>query len=166
LGFEEFVRARLPALLRYAAVLTGDAHRAEDLMQDVLVKAERRWRRIKRMDAPEAYVRKMLTNEFLSWRRRRSSGEIVLSPEALRTVVGAGGDHAMEFGDRDQVQESINALPPRQRVALTLRYYEDLSYAEIGEMLGCTEGTARSHVSRAVAAMRIDLTAQAVEGAQ
>lgn len=164
MGFEEFLRARLPALLRYAAVLTGDEHRAEDLMQDVLVKAERKWRRIRRLDSPEAYVRRMVTNEFLSWRRRRSSGEVPFSPDALRTVAGVTGDHASAHGDRDQVQAGISALPPRQRVALTLRYYEDRSYAEIGELIGCTEGTARSHVSRALTALRVDLSAQAVEG--
>jgi DNA-directed RNA polymerase specialized sigma24 family protein len=68
--FEEFVTARLPAVLRFAGVLTGDRGLAEDVVQDVLIRASSRWQAIAQLDRPEAYVRKMVVNEFLSWRRR------------------------------------------------------------------------------------------------
>jgi DNA-directed RNA polymerase specialized sigma24 family protein len=68
--FEEFVTARLPAVLRFAGVLTGDRGLAEDVVQDVLIRASSRWQAIAQLDRPEAYVRKMVVNEILSWRRR------------------------------------------------------------------------------------------------
>ncbi|MFD0579988.1 sigma factor [Dactylosporangium darangshiense] len=71
--FEEFVAARLGALVRYAAVVTWDAHLAEDIVQNVLVRAQARWAHIEELDAPERYVQRMVVNEFLSWRRRRAS---------------------------------------------------------------------------------------------
>lgn len=98
--FEEFLAARLPALLRFAAALTADAHRAEDIVQDVLVKAERRWRRISRMDAPEAYLKRMITNEYLSWRRRLSSRELVSPNQDLDQ--GSVADPAAAHADRDR----------------------------------------------------------------
>ena len=68
--FEEFAAARLPAVLRFAAVLTGDRSLAEDVVQEVLIRASRRWETIASLDRPEAYVRKMIVNEYVSWRRR------------------------------------------------------------------------------------------------
>src|SRR5215475_9614413 len=68
--FEEFAATRLPAVLRFAAVLTGDRGLAEDVVQEVLIRAAGRWQVIARLDRPEAYVRKMVVNEYLSWRRR------------------------------------------------------------------------------------------------
>src|SRR5690349_2991662 len=70
MGFEDFVALRLPALLRQATVLAGDPHLAEDVVQDVLIKAQPRWRRISELDVPESYLRKMIINELISTRRR------------------------------------------------------------------------------------------------
>jgi DNA-directed RNA polymerase specialized sigma24 family protein len=68
--FDEFARTRLSAVLRFATALTGDPDLAKDVVQEVLVRASRRWRHIGQLDRPEAYIRKMLVNEYLSWRRR------------------------------------------------------------------------------------------------
>jgi hypothetical protein len=85
--FDEFVHGRGRALLRFAYVLSGDAHLAEDLVQEVLARVHRRWDKITTMDHPEAYVRAAIVRQFLSWRRRRASSEKVLAqvPEP-RTV--------------------------------------------------------------------------------
>ncbi|GAA3225054.1 SigE family RNA polymerase sigma factor [Actinocorallia longicatena] len=155
MDFEEFLAVRLAALLRFAVAVTGDQHRADDVVQDVLVKAARRWRRIQGMDAPEAYVKRMIVNQHLSWRRRRR--ETPVSAEVLTALGGGAGDPAAVHEGMAELQARIEGLPARQRVALALRYYEDLSYPDIARFLGCSEGTVRSHVSRALATLRVEL---------
>src|SRR3954469_15239030 len=100
--FEEFVSARLPALLRYAVLLTGDPHSAADFVQNVLVKVHGRWRRIARLDRPELYLRRMVTNEVLSWKRLRwVRATVVVEPAALAGPPVA--DHAAAHAERDEV---------------------------------------------------------------
>ena len=81
--FEQFVATRLPALLRYAAVLTGDRDEARDLVQTVLAKAFASWGRVTRADRPEAYVHRMVTNEFLNSRRGRRPRLVELTREVV-----------------------------------------------------------------------------------
>lgn len=154
LTYEEFVAARLPAVLRYATALTGSPPLAEDVMQEVLVRAEARWRRIGGLDRPEAYVRRMVLNEYLSWRRRRSSRELAMPAELLDGLVPAVDDPATAHGEADQLRRALAGLPRRQRAVLVLRFYEGMADAEIAADLGCTEGTVRSHASRALATLR------------
>jgi RNA polymerase sigma-70 factor (sigma-E family) len=158
--FEEFVSSRLGALLRYATVVTWDPHLAEDVTQEVLVRAQLKWARIGRLDAPEAYVRRMVVNEFLSWRRRRAASP--LSREALEAMAGSVPDHGASWGERDAVWQLIATLPARQRAAVALRFYEDMSYEEIAEVLGCRAVTARSQVSRALQTLRESLPSSSV----
>ena len=96
--FEEFAVARLPAVLRFAGVLTGDRALAEDVVQEVLVRAYLRWEHIARMSLPELYVRKMVVNEFLSWRRR--SWRTVPAGPGADFPVQAAPDHAAEHAVR------------------------------------------------------------------
>jgi RNA polymerase sigma-70 factor (sigma-E family) len=147
--FDDFVVGRGPALLRFACVLTQDSWLAEDLVQVALLKAHRRWNRVVRIEHPEAYVRRIVVNEFVSWRRRRSSGEFPLLVPEVEQADGA--DALLE---RDLVWRILAQLPRRQRVVLVLRYYEALSDAEIATALGCAEGTVRSLASRAFEALR------------
>jgi RNA polymerase sigma-70 factor (sigma-E family) len=148
-SFEDFVRSRGPALLRYAHLLCGDGSRAEDLVQDALVKVHRRWATSADLTAPFAYTRRAVTNEYLSWRRRLANHEVPTTvPD--RAVAGPGDGLA----DRDLVWSVIRDLPRRQRVVLVLRYYEDLGDREIAEALGVAEGTVRSLASRAFATLR------------
>ena len=148
-SFEEFVRTRGPALLRYAHLLCGDGGRAEDLVQDALVKVHRRWAATADLAAPFAYTRRAVTNEYLSWRRRLTNHEV---PATVPDLAVAGpGDR---LADRDLVWSVIRDLPRRQRVVIVLRYYEDLGDPEIAEVLGVAEGTVRSLASRAFAALR------------
>jgi RNA polymerase sigma-70 factor (sigma-E family) len=159
--FEEFTAARLPALLRYAMLLSGDREHARDLVQDVLARALVKWGRIATLDEPYAYVRRMLTNEFLSWRRRRR-----LTTVPLDDVVLAGREPVMpERPERDDdLRARLHRLPARQRAVLVLRYYEDLSDDEIATVLGCRVGTVRGYASRGLATLRVDLRAEANEG--
>jgi RNA polymerase sigma-70 factor (sigma-E family) len=149
-SFDDFVVARGAALLRFAYVLTQDSGRAEDLVQVALMKAHRRWQNAARADQPEAYVRRIIANEFLSWRRRRSSRELPSRhmPEQTRP------DSANAHAERDQMWRTLAGLPPRQRAVLVLRYYEDLTDAQIADLLGCALGTVRSSATRALATLR------------
>jgi RNA polymerase sigma-70 factor (sigma-E family) len=151
--FEEFARARLPAVLAFATVLAGQRATAEDLAQEVLIKVHARWDRIVQMDRPEMYVRKMILNEFLSWRRR--SWRLIPSGSELTT--GSSPDHATGYAEHEAMLAEIAKLPRRQRAVLVLRYYEDQSDAEIAELLGCTQGSVRAYMSRALAALRVEL---------
>lgn len=150
-SFDEYVIARGPGLLRFAYLLTGDSHLGEDLVQEVLATAYRRWARIERLDQADAYVRKAVVNQFLSWRRRRSNTETTVRefPESADAH-----DHAALVAERDAIWTLLAGLPRRQRAVLVLRFYEDLADAQIASVLGCSEGTVRAHASRGLARLR------------
>ncbi|MER7331476.1 MULTISPECIES: SigE family RNA polymerase sigma factor [unclassified Micromonospora] len=149
--FEEFVTARGAALLRFALMLTGDRHQAEDLVQSVLAKAYVRWARVAGMSRPEAYLKRVLVNENLRWWRRLSSREL---PVAAPADGAAGPDDAGSHAARDAAWALLRRLPRRQRAVLVLRYYEDLSDTQIAEVLGCAPATVRSQAARALATLR------------
>lgn len=149
--FDEYVAARGESLLRFALMLAGDRHLAEDLMQSVLARAYVRWSRIGAMQRPEAYLKQMLVNEHLQWWRRRSSREVPVAAPAERASTD---DAAGSYAARDAAWELLGRLPRRQRAVLVLRFYEDLSDAEIASVLGCSAGTVRSQAARALAALR------------
>ena len=152
---DELVRTHLPGLVRYATVLVGDQHTAADLVQEVLLRAHQRWRRIALTDRPDLYLRRMVTNEHLSWRRRwhvrmiQPTGDEVLARHA-----GAAGDLAEGHAEKDAMWQRLAGLPPRQRTVLVLRYYEGLSDVETAAVLGTSAATVRSHASRALATLR------------
>ena len=157
--FEEYVVARGPALARLAYALTGDRHRAEDLVQDTLERVCLRWRRVSAADQPDAYVRKMLVNQHLSWWRRKRNREVAV-PAVTEAPVP---DPSTAVDDRDQIWKLLAELPNRQRAVLALRFYADLDDAGIAELLGCSPGTVRSHASRALALLRERLQNNSVE---
>lgn len=152
---DDLVRTQLPGLLRYATVLVGDEHTAADLVQEVLLRAHVRWHRIALTQRPDLYLRRMVTNEHLSWRRRwhvrtiRPSGDEVLSARAEPV-----GDHAHGLAEHDAMWQRLAALPPRQRTVLVLRYYEGLADVDIAAVLGTSAATVRSHASRALTTLR------------
>lgn len=152
--FDQFVAARLAALLRYATVVSCDPHLAEDIVQEVLVRAQARWSRLARMEQPEAYLKRMVLNQFLSWRRRRAAREVPLGGAALEAAAGSAADPAVALGQRDELVRRIAVLPPRQRAVIALRYFEGLTDSEIADLLDCREVTVRSHASRALATLR------------
>jgi RNA polymerase sigma-70 factor (sigma-E family) len=148
--FEAYVATRGPALLTFAYVLTGDAQLAEDLTQTALGQAYRHWRRVERADHPDAYVRKVLVNAHLSWRRRRSSTERPTEDVDPGTVA----DPANAAADRDETRRLLDQLPPRARAILVLRYYADLDDPSIADLLSIRPSTVRATASRALASLR------------
>jgi RNA polymerase sigma-70 factor (sigma-E family) len=158
--FEEFVAAVSPRLHRAAYAITRDHHHAEDAVQAALGKAYARWKRVVRTESPEAYVRRMVVNEVLSWRRRSSSAELPSQhlPEA------ATRGHEAAYAESDAVWQALGRLAPRQRAVVVLRYYEQLSEAEIAEALGVRPGTVKSQASAALARLRGFLDESTMEG--
>lgn len=150
--FEGYVvRARRP-LLRFAVVLTDDPDLAQDVVHDVLLKAQKQWGRVALADDPHAYVRRMLVNEVISWRRKWSRIEARPDRQLDRPVP----DHAEGIERRDALLRRIAALPIKQRAAIVLRFFEDLPDAQIADALGCSESTVRVHIHRALATLRVD----------
>lgn len=113
--FEEFAQTRLGAVLRFAGVLTGDRALAEDVVQEVLIRAHTRWRKIGRLDHPESYIRKMIVNEFISAKRR--NWRFVPTASAPEQP---GPDHAVGHADRDALLAELSKLPTRTRSAARL----------------------------------------------
>lgn len=141
MDFEEYVAARGRALERYAYLLTGDLHRSQDLVQTALVEALVRWRRISRVDHPDAYVRRIVTTRHLDWHRLRSSREESLDQAVDDGRVdvadaGAAPDHAAGVVDRQQILEALATLTKPQRAVVALRYYEGYDDAAIAAVLG------------------------------
>lgn len=155
---------RLPALLRYAVVLTGDRELAQDVVQEVLARASVRWRQVTRNGAPDAYVRRMVLNEYLSWRRRWSVRHVQAVGERLVELSDArttARDHAHDVVEADELWARLAQLPRRQRAVLVLRYYEELDDAAIAALLDCTQATVRSHASKALKTLRLRSEPQA-----
>jgi RNA polymerase sigma-70 factor (sigma-E family) len=160
-SFDAFVAARGSALLRHAYVLTGDRYLAEDLVQETLAHLYRRWDRVAATSSPEAYVKTSVTRQFLSWRRRRSSGERPTDhvPESSSAYDGTDA-----VDDDDVLWRLLARLPRKQRAILALRFYDDQSDLQIAEILGVSASTVRSQASRALATLRDQLSPSDVTG--
>ena len=153
-GFDDYVAVRGRALLRFAYLLTGDYHLAEDMLQEALAKVHGRWSRMRAGHDPTAYVRTAILRQYLSWRRRRSSGE---TPSELSLDAPTPTDHAETLAQRDALWHALSGLPRQQRAAVVLRFYEDLDDDEICRLLGCSVATVRSHISRGLARLREEI---------
>lgn len=155
-AFDEFVAVRSPHLLRTAFLLTRDHALAEDLLQTALTKAWFAWGRID--GDPEPYVRRILVNTYATWWRRRWNDEH--PTEELPEAAATGG--ATE--DSHDLWQAMGRLPRRQRAVVVLRFFEDLSVAETAHLLGCSTGTVKSQLSKALAKLRIDPALATQEG--
>ncbi len=151
-AFAAYVVGRRRSLLRAAWLLTGDWHLAEDLVQTALAKAYLAWRRI---DEPDAYVRRVLVTTYVTWWRRRWNAE-----QPTGELPDTPAD-AVDTDLRRQVLDVLRTLPRRQRAVVVLRYFEDLTEAETAAALGCSVGTVKSTTSRALAVLRESLDAPA-----
>jgi len=155
-GFEGYVAARGAALVRFAILITGDDHRAEDMVQDALATAYLRWGTIRRTDNPDVYLRRIIVNASRSWWRRRSNRELPV-PRTVEYSVAA--DHSTESAERDALWRLVTRLPHQQRAVIVLRYYEDLDDAAIARILDCAPVTVRTHALRAMERLRAQLVA-------
>jgi RNA polymerase sigma-70 factor (sigma-E family) len=166
--FERFVAAHVDELLRIGYLVTGDRAEAEDLVQETLLRLARRWPRVRRMGHQDAYARRALVNLAIDGgtRRTRRRGELELGglgmPESSRD--GAAHAAGRELEARAELFEALRTLPPRQRVVLVLRYFEDLSEAQTAELLGCSLGTVKSTASRGLERLRAAMSTPACAG--
>jgi RNA polymerase sigma-70 factor (sigma-E family) len=162
--FEEFAAATWSALYRSAYLLAGNHADAEDLAQQTLIKAHRGWVKVSASDSPIAYVRRILTNTFLSSKRPKARRLELLTDE-IPEWAGAAGTVAAAAGtpgasdERMALWPHVTRLPPRQRSVIVLRYFEDLSEAEIAEILGCSRGNVKSTAHRALKSLRAAIDA-------
>ena len=148
--FDAFVRARTPALLRSAYLLTGDQHLAEDLVQAALARTHAGWRRLRDSANAESYTRRTMYHLQVSrWRRRR-----VAEVPAARVPDRVVGDHAPQTAERLALRAALARLSARQRAVLVLRFFEDRPAVEAAELLGVTVGTIKSQTARALARLR------------
>ncbi|MFD5826146.1 SigE family RNA polymerase sigma factor [Lentzea sp. NPDC060358] len=157
-GFEEFVAEASPRLLRLAFLLTRDTGHAEDLLQTALAKAWRAWGRVD--GDPEPYVRRIVVTVHATWWRRRWRGEEPTGELPERP--GAAPQDAVD--EREWLWQALGRLPRRQRTVVVLRFYEDLTEAQVAALLGCSVGTVKSQASKALAKLRLDGTITTFEG--
>ena len=139
-------------LVRLAAFLTSDPDTAEEVVQDAYVRVAGSWRRLRDPEAAHAYLRTAVVNQARSRLRRRQVAQRY-RPEPLRDVASAEAT-AMDHSQREAVLAALRRLPRRQREAVVLRYYGDLSEAQTAAAMGCSTGAVKSHTSRAMAALR------------
>ncbi len=164
LSFEQFVQDHTGTLLRTAFLICWDDAEAEDLVQECLLRVSRRWRRVRDMDMPVAYARRVLINLALAGRGRRLRRGDELASEDRRGTPAIDGwaesaDPSAELalnalGERAELVEALGHLTPQQRTVLMLRYFEDLPEARVAELLGCSTGTVKSSASRGLARLR------------
>ncbi|WP_225821024.1 SigE family RNA polymerase sigma factor [Streptomyces naphthomycinicus] len=153
--FQSFVVGRWPRLMRTAFLLTGEQHAAEDLVQSTLEQVFVAWRRVGAADDPEAYVRRVMINGHA--RRHRRKLREFLAPKddsGLVREVADTGDRIAQADDRSTLLKALAQLPPRQRAAVVLRYWEDLTETQVAEAMGCSVGTVKSNTAKGIAKLR------------
>jgi RNA polymerase sigma-70 factor (sigma-E family) len=145
--FDEFVLGHSGRLLRSAVLLLGDREDAEDLLQEVLERMYAAWQRI---DDPTAYAHRAVLRAAINrWRRRRRRPQVPLGTHDVAT-----SDPTASVSEREPVLDALRCLPARQRAVLVLRYFEDLSEAQVADVLGCSTGTVKRHASRGLQRLR------------
>ncbi|MBE1611166.1 SigE family RNA polymerase sigma factor [Actinopolymorpha pittospori] len=153
-AFDAFVRGRMPELLRFGHMLTGNADAAADLVQDALERTLAAWPRVRNREDPEGYVRRTMVNRNVSiWRRRRREYLMDDLPDETQHVDPPLPDQ--------ELHKALNSLPRRQRAVLVLRFSEDLSERQTAELLGCSVGTVKSQTFKALAKLRAQLPEEA-----
>ena len=153
--FDRYVAEKRQALFRFAVVLCGDPVLADDVVADALATAFERWDRVGSADNVHAYVRKMVLNEYLGWRRRAARLSIRAD---VSDLIPSAPDHAEAGAEAYALVAELRQLPAKQRAALVLRYYEGLPFSEIAHLLGTGENAVRSNISRALKRLRVQLT--------
>jgi RNA polymerase sigma-70 factor (sigma-E family) len=148
--FSEYVENRSHALLRTAYLMVGDHQLAQDLLQEALIKTFMAWPRLRNHERVDAYVRRTIVTTSISWRRRRSFHE---RPSDLLPETPAA-DQVESLETHQVLIGHLRGLPPRQRAAIVLRYYEDLSVAQTAEVMGCSPGAVKTHVSIGLGKLR------------
>lgn len=161
--FEQFVTDSSAALLRTAYLVVWDLTEAEDLVQECLLAVARRWPRVRGMEHPHAYARRMLINLALDGAPRRSRRRQELDaddPAIMAHLADDASSRALRDVDlRSELTDALGRLAPRQRAVLVLRYFEDLPESEVARLLGCSVGTVKSTASRGLARLQAAMAA-------
>jgi RNA polymerase sigma-70 factor (sigma-E family) len=159
-GFSEYVAAHADQVRFTAYLLCGDWHEAEDLAQTALVRLYLAWERIDRTEPINSYVRKIVTRTYLNARRRlwRRLERLTSAPPEPPPQAAAAPEQRM------LLMWALAQVPRRQRAALVLRYWEDLSLAETADVLGCSVGTVKSQCARGLERLRELLPSDIVRG--
>ncbi|MFI0169135.1 SigE family RNA polymerase sigma factor [Streptomyces sp. NPDC017095] len=153
--FQSFVVGRWPRLMRTAFLLTGEQHAAEDLVQSTLEQVYVAWRRVGGADDPEAYVRRVMINAHARKHRRRLREFLAPRDDSgLVREVADTGDRIAQADDRGALLKALAQLPVRQREAVVLRYWEDLTETQTAEAMGCSVGTVKSNAAKGIAKLR------------
>lgn len=155
MDFEVYARQSAGSLLRFALVLTNDVGLAQDVVQEVLLRALSRWEQIGPMPYPHAYVRRMVVNEFVSWRRKWS--RVVPTPDTELDT--STPDPSETINLRSELVGELAKLPRTQRAAIVMRFFEDMSDADIAAALRCRPVTARGYLHRGLKALRVEMQA-------
>jgi RNA polymerase sigma-70 factor (sigma-E family) len=154
-SFDEFVKLNVGDLLRLGYLITWDRSEAEDLVQECLFRVARRWPKVQVMDMPLAYARRVLINLAFDARQRRSRRrEELLADIPLTLIDESRSDEFDALIDRSEMRIAIGQLTRQQRTVLGLRYFLDLSEAQVAAILGCSQGNVKSTSSRALARLR------------
>ncbi|MER5543134.1 SigE family RNA polymerase sigma factor [Streptomyces sp. NPDC002589] len=153
--FQSFMVGRWPRLMRTAFLLTGEQHAAEDLVQSTLERVYVSWRKVGSADDPEAYVRRVMINLHARKHRRRLKEFLAPKDDSgLVHEVADTGDRIAQADDRSALLTALAQLPVRQREAVVLRYWEDLTETQAAEAMGCSVGTVKSNAAKGIAKLR------------
>ena len=155
-AFEQYVLARWSTFHRLAILLTASESASQDLMQTTLEKAYVAWPKISAMEAPDAYVRRIMVNSLVSTHRLARNRREFAAAEPPEQGTASREDEVL---DHEVLWPLVCTLPTRQRAVIVLRYYEDLSEREIADALGCSVGTVKSTAHDAMTALRRGITA-------
>jgi RNA polymerase sigma factor (sigma-70 family) len=145
-----FCRAEWSRLVGTLALVTGDAHLAEELAQETIVRVCRDWRKVSQLDAPGAWAHRVAVDLAHSHFRRRAVARRALA----RTVTSESHDPLGEIASVLAVRNAVMQLPRRERTALVLRYYRDFSVRTVAEIMRCPEGTVKTLTRKAIASLR------------
>jgi RNA polymerase sigma-70 factor (sigma-E family) len=162
--FERFVADSSEALLKTAYLIVWDVIDAEDLVQECLMVVAKRWPRVRRMDHAYAYARRVLINLALdgAGRRLRRRQELEAEdPWAMDRIADDASARELRSIDvRSELLQALGSLPPRQRAVLVLRYFDDLTEAQVAAVLGCSVGTVKSTASRGLTRLQAAMSAE------
>jgi RNA polymerase sigma-70 factor (sigma-E family) len=145
-----FVTARLPALRRFAFLLCGDEHRADDLVQQAITRLYEHWRRARAATSVDQYARTILLRVFLDERRRGWSVRVWLTNQPPDIPAPAGPD----LEQRTVLRQALSRVPRRQQAVLVLRFLCDLPVDEVAQLLGCSAGNVKSQTHHGLTALR------------
>lgn len=149
-SLEDLYERTGPAALRLAYFLSGDRELAQDLVQEAFARVAGRFHHLRRPDAFEAYLRRTIANLFTSHLRRSRAERAYLMTRRIHPPDQTISDVV----ERDRMWSALATLPPRQRAAVVLRFYEDLSERESANMLGCSTSAVNSLVEHAMVTLR------------